>query len=254
MRLRFFSILIGSLVFVGLLGFVLGPVLFASIAFPLEKADAVEINNWTSQYCSGISNPNSLMAGLIMTESGWRTDARSGAGAVGLTQFMPSTAVGVARQLGVSPFSPSDLLTNRTLAIRFGVYYVCARIQDYGGNVTKGLIAYNGGGGAVVSYELGFPIRSTVGYANTILSRQKGYAAVYGANLEKAVSGATTTSSNGIAQFTVQPKVDVASLATTSIFDFWRGWLASAPQTDAVAGSGNTGGLTNFWQNLLPGQ
>ncbi len=239
-----------SIVLVALaaIAFLLGPVLFASIAYPLEKADAIEIDKWTKQYCSGISNADALVAGLIMTESNWRTNAKSGAGAVGLTQFMPATARGVAKQLGVSPFSANDLLSDRNLAIRFGTYYICTRIKDYGGNVTKGLIAYNGGGGAVTAYERGYPIKSTVSYANTIISRQKGYAAVYGGNFEKVLTEATDSSGNTTTEFKVQPKLDLSSLATTSITDFWRGWLSSPKDTSSSTQGGD---VNNLWQDLL---
>lgn len=251
MRLKFFMIIIGVLVFVGVAMFFLGPVLFASIAYPLEKSDATEIDKWTKQYCTGIANPNALVAGLIMTESGWRTSAKSSAGAIGLTQFMPATAVGVAKRLGVSPFTPTDLNRDRNLAIRFGSYYICTRIKDYGGDVTKGLVAYNGGGGAVTAYEQGYPVRGTVGYATTVQNRAKGYASVYGANLEKAVTGDSSTTSSTPA-FSIQPKIDLTSLATMPIFDFWRGWLSTSPKSSTT--TENSGGLEDLWQNLLPGQ
>lgn len=236
------------LVSLGVLVFVLGPVLFASIAYPLPEKYRPSLAKWTNEYCQGVATPNFLSA-LIYTESTWKEGARSYAGAVGLTQFIPSTARAVAKRLGVSPFEPDDLTKNSDLSIQFGAHYVCGRIRDYGGNVRKGLIAYNGGGGAVLAYERGTPISSTVGYADKILKIEKAYDTIYGEwwkTLDAAGSGEA---------FEIQPKSDVSLLFTIPILDFWRG-LLSAPVSEAPpaeSDSDSTGGAGNIWQFFLPG-
>ncbi len=51
----------------------------------------------------GLSAPVPMFAAQLHQESGWRTDARSGVGAVGLAQFMPGTAA------WISNLYPADL-------------------------------------------------------------------------------------------------------------------------------------------------
>lgn len=236
-----------ALLSLGAIVFVLGPVLFASIAYPLPEKHQASVAKWTNEYCTGIATPNFLSA-LIMVESGWKEGAKSYAGAVGMTQFIPSTATAEAKRLGVSPFTPNDLLTNPDLSIRFGAHYICSRIQDYGGNVRKGLIAYNGGGGAVLAYERGTPITSTVGYADKILAIEKAYDKIYGEWWKQLADGITGEN------FEIKPKSDISLLITIPILDFWRG-LLSAPVAEAPAetqepSTSNTG---NIWQFFLPG-
>lgn len=228
--------------------FVLGPVLFASIAYPLPDKYRSSITKWANEYCTGVASPN-FLAALIYTESTWKESARSYAGAVGLTQFIPSTARAVAQRLGVSPFEPNDLINNPDLAIRFGAHYICGRIRDYGGNVRKGLIAYNGGGGAVLAYERGAPIYSTLSYADKILTIEKAYDKIYGSwwkNIDSAVNSE---------EFILKPKTDFSLLVTVPIFDFWRGLLsppAEDIQDDGEINNSASGGINNLWRLFVP--
>lgn len=69
----------------------------------------------------GLGAPTAMFAGQIHQESGYSLTAHSGVGAVGIAQFMPSSAVWIARvypaQLGaVAPLDPG-------WAIRALVYY-----------------------------------------------------------------------------------------------------------------------------------
>jgi soluble lytic murein transglycosylase-like protein len=45
----------------------------------------------------GLEAPGALFAAQVHQESGWREDARSLVGALGLAQFMPGTAAWIAR-------------------------------------------------------------------------------------------------------------------------------------------------------------
>lgn len=249
------KVVLGSvtvLILIALAVFFLGPVLFASIAYPLPEQHRASVAKWAKEYCSDIDDGPNLLAALIMTESGWRQAAHSSAGAIGMTQFIPSTAVGVAKRLGVSPFTPSDLTKDTDLSIRFGAYYICTRIRDYGGNVQKGLIAYNGGGGAVIAFERGTPVRGTVGYAAKVVAIQKAYATIYGRWYEgPQPSGGS--SSSGRAEFNITPKTDTSLLTTVPIVDFWQG-LLSNQVTGSSTESDTGGGLNNLWKVFLPSE
>lgn len=74
----------------------------------------------------------------IQQESGFRTGAVSGAGAVGIAQFMPATAA----SLGVNPYDPSSALNG-------AAQMMAGLSRQFGGDYAKALAAYNAGGGAV---------------------------------------------------------------------------------------------------------
>jgi soluble lytic murein transglycosylase-like protein len=107
----------------------------------------------------------SLLKGLIRQESGFDPNARSGAGASGLTQLMPSTAAG----LGVSD------TTDPQQSIDGGAKYLREQLDAFGGDQTKALAAYNAGAGAVRKYGGVPPYAETQNYVTRVL----GYANEY---------------------------------------------------------------------------
>ena len=221
----------------GLLLFIIGPALFASVAYPLPR-------EYQQTVCDEAKNFNvepKLVAGLIFTESRWNANAQSGAGAVGLTQFISSTARAVANRLGVSPFQPNDLKSNPKLAIRFGAYYIADLVGNYGGNKTKALIAYNGGNGAVISYEQGYPFKGTLAYANKVLSTADMYEKIYGDWCSRA----------NLPDLSAKAQNPVDLLSTISITDFWRNLLFNRDIPSGESESSTPTGLDIFWKNLL---
>jgi soluble lytic murein transglycosylase len=87
-----------------------------------------------------------LMLALIRQESYFDASAVSPAGAMGLTQVIPSTGEGIAAELGITDFQQGDLLDPET-NLRFGAYYLAGQLEGFGGNVGAALAAYNGGPG-----------------------------------------------------------------------------------------------------------
>ena len=81
--------------------------------------------------------------GLIRQESRFVMDARSGVGASGLMQLMPSTAKWTAKKIGV-PYTP-DLLTDRDTNLRLGNAYLRLVLDDFGGSQPMAAAAYNAG-------------------------------------------------------------------------------------------------------------
>jgi soluble lytic murein transglycosylase-like protein len=99
-----------------------------------------------------------LLAGLIKQESGFNPNARSGAGAQGLTQLMPGTAAG----LGVSnPLDPAQ-------AIEGGAKYLKQQLDRFGGDVARALAAYNAGPGAVQRFGGVPPYAETQNYVRAV--------------------------------------------------------------------------------------
>jgi len=86
-------------------------------------------------YNSGI--PAGLFVRQIYAESGFRVNAYSGAGAIGIAQFMPGTAA----SLGINPYNPVQSL--------YGASRLMASYYHQYGSYAMALAAYNAGPGAV---------------------------------------------------------------------------------------------------------
>jgi len=106
-----------------------------------------------------------LLAGLIKQESGFNANARSGAGAQGLTQLMPQTAAG----LGVNnPLDPAQ-------AIEGGAKYLKQQLDRFGGDVARALAAYNAGPGAVQRFGGVPPYAETQNYVRAVQANAAGF-------------------------------------------------------------------------------
>jgi soluble lytic murein transglycosylase len=91
-----------------------------------------------------------VMLALIRQESFFDPQAGSFAGALGLTQVIPSTGREVAKELGMSGFDPSWLFRPDT-SIAIGGAYLASQIERFGGNLYHALAAYNGGPGTAAA-------------------------------------------------------------------------------------------------------
>ena len=99
-----------------------------------------------------------LLHALVITESGYRPDARSSAGAGGLTQLMPATAV----ELGVEDrFDPEENL-------RGGADYLARQIVRFG-DLRLALAAYNSGPGRVARLGRVPDIEETRNYVSLVV-------------------------------------------------------------------------------------
>jgi soluble lytic murein transglycosylase-like protein len=102
-----------------------------------------------------------LLKGLVSQESGFNPNARSGAGAVGLTQLMPGTAAA----LGVTnPLDPAQSLQG-------GAKYLREQLDRFGGDEKLALAAYNAGPGAVQKYGGVPPYAETQNYVTSVMSK-----------------------------------------------------------------------------------
>lgn len=130
-----------------------------------------------------------LIAAVIYAET--KFDPRnSSAGAVGLMQVLPQTALFLAHKSGATTFHVSDLNTPQ-VNIAYGSYYLRYLLDEYHGRKVEALAAYNGGeanvnqwiararehGARFASSDIPFP--ETQAYVQRVLQAQHDYRATY---------------------------------------------------------------------------
>lgn len=125
-----------------------------------------ELNKIVGDIAKKYNIDEKLVKAIIKKESGFDPNAKSGSGAVGLMQLMPSTA----KTLGV--INPYDPVQN----VDGGVRHLKFLMSKYNGNVVLALAAYNAGTGNVNKYNGVPPFKETQNYVRTILSNYLGNA------------------------------------------------------------------------------
>ncbi len=102
---------------------------------------------------------------IAKTESGFRHEARSSHGAVGVFQLMPSTA----RRMGLNPYSMDD-------NIKGGIMYYKSMYKMFG-SMELALAAYNAGPGNVKKYRAVPPFSETRRFVAKIMTDYRHYKA-----------------------------------------------------------------------------
>lgn len=121
-----------------------------------------------------------LVAAVIFTESRFRHDARSEAGASGLMQLMPETAAEMAEQVGMRGFQPG-LLEDPRVNIVLGVAYL-KQLERRFHSPELVLAAYNAGPTVVEQWQSErkpVSYSETRHYIRTVLRHQARLAALY---------------------------------------------------------------------------
>lgn len=94
-------------------------------------------------------------------ESGFNPKAKNPkSGAIGIAQFMPSTAKGMGFTAGVDPLRD----------IRMAAQYMKSKLKMYNGDYRLALASYNAGSGNVAKYGGVPPFKETQNYVNRIMS------------------------------------------------------------------------------------
>lgn len=104
-----------------------------------------------------------LFVRQIQMESGFNPRAKSGAGAVGIAQFMPSTAKGMGFTAGVNPLRDLEMAAK----------LMAGHLKNNNGRYDLALAAYNAGQGNVNKHKGVPPFKETQNYVRNILNGRK---------------------------------------------------------------------------------
>jgi soluble lytic murein transglycosylase-like protein len=108
-----------------------------------------------------------LVKGIVATESNFRCNVVSSAGAIGLMQLRPSTA----RQYGANASVPEQNIDAGTRYLRF----LIEKYRNASSPLKCAIAAYNAGYGAVDRYNGVPPFRETQKYVERVLARMRAF-------------------------------------------------------------------------------
>lgn len=143
-----------------------------------------------AEYAKAENLERSLVAGVILSESKFKNEARSHKGALGLMQLMPDTAKWIAEQMEDDAFLLEEL-NDPEINIRFGTWYLNSLRQEFKGNEVLMLAAYNAGRGNVkewmkkYQWDMNFsdiqqiPFKETREYVAKVLKSKQKYDLLY---------------------------------------------------------------------------
>ena len=178
-RVAIASAVVAAGVLVGILLGVVGKVdqAIQELTLPLRHEDIIR------QQADEKGVDASLIAAVIYAESRFR-DQTSDAGARGLMQITPETALDIARRSEAQTFVLKDL-GDPQINISYGTYHLRDLLDLYDGNEVAALAAYNAGPGNVDEWggsdlkldNIRFP--ETRAYVEDVLDKQDEYRREY---------------------------------------------------------------------------
>jgi len=134
----------------------------AAPAPPAISAKALSAQEIITRAAEKAGLPPDILHSVARAESGYRTNAVSPKGAIGLMQLMPKTAAA----LNANPYDPQQ-------NAEAGAEYLAQLLEKYKDDphqVSKAVAAYNAGPGAVDKYKGIPPYRETVDYVSRVIS------------------------------------------------------------------------------------
>jgi soluble lytic murein transglycosylase len=162
----------------------LAPREMLELLYPAPYADALR----SSAPQRGV-DPRFILA-IARQESRFQPEAKSGAAARGLLQFIPSTAQAIAAQLGRNAASQDELYDPRT-AVLYGAQYMGNLFKQFPGMPQAVAASYNGGEDNVARWvvrakhkdpgiftsEVGF--NESKDYVNRVMANYRAYKILY---------------------------------------------------------------------------
>lgn len=130
----------------------------------LSPVDALLLSGAAVTAARRYDLPPEFLVATLLQESAFDPQALSPAGAVGIAQFMPSTAASI----GIDPFDPFEAIDGAATLLSA---YVRAYTGVYRNAYATALAAYNAGPGAVTAYHGVPPYAETREYIDDIIDR-----------------------------------------------------------------------------------
>ena len=178
--------------------FILAAVTFFALFFAVDKGrDTLLEFLYPTKYSDIVEKRSEefgidkyLVYSVIRTESKFKEDALSDVGAKGLMQLMDETAKECNEKGGFGYNIPDDIY-NPEVNITLGCYYLDKLIENYYGDISLAITAYNGGTGNVGKWLkdknlsdgdgglLEIPFEETKGYVEKVLSSYDRYKKIY---------------------------------------------------------------------------
>ena len=132
---------------------------------PVQAANVNTIKAAIVRHSIEMGVDPAITLSIAKTESGFRQEARSAHGAVGVFQLMPSTA----RRMGLNAYSLDD-------NIKGGIMYYKSMYKMFG-SMELALAAYNAGPGNVKKYRAVPPFSETRRFVSKIMTDYRGFKA-----------------------------------------------------------------------------
>jgi peptidoglycan lytic transglycosylase len=160
------------------------PAWYLRIRYPLRYEAIIR------EHARNYDLPPALVAAVIYTESKFDPSTRSRAGAIGLMQLLPATAVGIATRTGGGRFTPNDLY-DPEINVRYGCWYLRnlrLRYRARPNAADLALAAYNAGQANVDRWlaqtpagrPVTIPFAETRAYLERVHDLEGVYAKAYG--------------------------------------------------------------------------
>lgn len=153
-----------------------------------KKTHPLKYTEYVEKYSEQYSVPKEIIYAVIKTESGFKSNAVSSVGAVGLMQMMPETFLWLCEKNGES--LEAGMLYDPETNIRYGTYYLSYLYSQFGLWETV-YAAYNCGPGRVKEWQqnemyadengilINIPIKETANYVEKMTDAVSTYKKLY---------------------------------------------------------------------------
>ncbi len=120
--------------------------------FADRQGHPTDYGEMIKRYAAEYNLPDNVIFAVIKVESDFDPNARSGAGAMGLMQMMPSTFEWLTGDEHLGEHLSTQCLFDPEVSIRYGTYYLAYLYRKFDHNWHNTFAAYNGGEGNVAKW------------------------------------------------------------------------------------------------------